>query len=88
MVLLPFKKEGSQHMTALTLEQALENIYASVNNDNKDIDTHITALKTALGGKKDVEIDPKRLNHNNRAGRKMMQSYFRKRGVEVSFGEA
>jgi hypothetical protein len=73
-------------MTALTLEQALENIYASVNNDNKDLDTHITALKAALGAKKSVEIDPARLTYNNRAGRKMMQSYFRKRGIEVSFG--
>ncbi len=72
-------------MTALTLDQALENIYTSVNNDNKDIDTHITALKAALGGKKAVEIDPSRLTYNNRAGRKMMQSYFRKRGLEVSF---
>lgn len=72
---------------ALTLEQALENIYASVNNDNADLDAHIAALKTALGAKKDVEIDPKRLTYNNRAGRKMMQSYFKKRGVNVSFAE-
>ena len=73
---------------ALTLDQVLENIYTSLNNDNADIDTHIEALKTALGGKKDVEVDPKRLNYNNRAGRKMMQSYFKKRGVIVSFSEA
>ena len=74
-------------MTTLTPEQALENVYASLKNDNADIDAHIAALKTALGAKKEIEVDPARLVQNNRAGRKMMQSYFKKRGVIVTFAE-
>jgi hypothetical protein len=74
-------------MTALSLEQALENVYQSLRDDNLDIDTHITALKAALAasGKKEAEVDPAKLVQNNRQGRKMMQSYFKKRGVTVVF---
>jgi hypothetical protein len=72
-------------MTALTKDQALENVYASLMNDNEDIDTHIAALKNALGAEKSVIVDPARLPQNNRQGRKMMQSYFKKRGVTVTF---
>lgn len=76
-------------MTAQTVEQVLEEIYTSLHNNNDGIDAHIAALKTALqaGGKKSVEIDPGKLAQNNRAGRKMMESYFRKRGVEITFTE-
>ncbi len=74
-------------MTTTPLNQALENIYTSVNNDNEDIDLHIAALKSALddSGQKEAVIDPARLQHNNRQGRKMMESYFRKRGVTITF---
>lgn len=74
-------------MTALTLEQAIENIYTSLHNDNADIDTHIKQLKAALAaaGQKEAVFEPARLVQNNRQGRKMMQSYFKKRGVNVSF---
>jgi hypothetical protein len=77
-------------MTALTVEQALENIYASLQKDNEDIDTHIAQLKVAMAaaGKKEVAVEPARLAQNNRQGRKMMQSYFKKRGVNVSFAES
>jgi hypothetical protein len=71
-------------MTGLSVEQALENIYTSLHNDNDDIDTHITALRTASNGAA-VVVDPVRLPQNNRQGRKMMQAYFKKRGVTVSF---
>ena len=77
-------------MTAtLTTEQALENIYASLKNDNEDIDTHIQNLKTAMSanGQQSIEVDSSRLVQNNRQGRKLMQSYFRKRGVSVSFSD-
>jgi len=76
-------------MAAETVEQALENIYASLHNNNDGIDAHIAALKAALAGsgKKEAVIDPGRLAQNNRAGRKMMESYFRKRGVEITFAE-
>jgi len=75
-------------MTALTIEQALENIYTSLHNDNEDIDNHIVQLKAAMAAKglKSVEVEPARLVQNNRQGRKMMQSYFKKRGVTVTFG--
>lgn len=74
-------------MTTLTLEQALENIYTSLHNDNENIDAHISDLKTLLKekGEKSVTVDAARLVQNNRQGRKMMQSYFKKRGVVVEF---
>lgn len=74
-------------MADLKLEQALENIYTSLNNDNEDIEAHITALKSTLAAsaQKEVVVDSSRLPQNNRQGRKMMQSYFKKRGVQVSF---
>lgn len=71
----------------MTVEQALEEIYASLANDNKDIDLYIAHLKTALTAKDEtsVAVNPARLAQNNRQGRKMMQSYFKKRGVTVTF---
>lgn len=74
-------------MSALTVEQATEEIYTSLVNDNEDINTHIANLKEALAaeGKKEAELDPARLAYNNREGRKRLQSYFKKRGVKVSF---
>lgn len=74
-------------MADLTLAQAIDNIYASLMANNEDIDTHIAALKGALAaeGVKEAVFDPARLAQNNRQGRKMMQSYFKKRGVTVTF---
>lgn len=74
-------------MSAITLEQAIENIYTSVNNDNADFDVHFAALKAALAAKgtKEVEFDPARLTYGNREGRKLMQAYFRRGGVTVTF---
>lgn len=76
-------------MSTLTVAQAMENVYASLQNDNEDIDTHIESLKAALKaeGLKEAVADPSRLAYNNRQGRKMMQSYFKKRGVTVTFSE-
>lgn len=73
----------------MTVAEALENIYTSLANDNAEIDTHIKALKEALAaeGLKEAVVQPTRLAQNNRAGRKTMQSYFRKRGVTVTFSE-
>lgn len=74
-------------MTALSLEQATENIYTSLHNNNDEIDARIAELKTALAasGQKTAVFDPARLAQSNRQGRKMMESYFKKRGVEISF---
>lgn len=76
-----------KNMTALTVQQAMENVYTSLQNDNEDIDTHIAALKVALtaAGTNAVTADPSRLAQSNRQGRKLMQSYFKKRGVIVNF---
>lgn len=77
-------------MTALTVEKAIENIYASLHNNNEDIDAHIAALKAALtaAGQKAAVFDPAKLAQGNRQGRKMMESYFAKRGVAVEFKAA
>ncbi len=71
----------------MSLEKALEDIYAAVNGENEDLDQHIAHLKAALtaSGQKTAIIDPARLVHGNREGRKLMQSYFRKRGVAIDF---
>lgn len=36
-------------------------------------------------GKTTIEVDPAKLAQPNRQGRKLMQSYFKKRGVVVNF---
>lgn len=74
-------------MASMTLEEAKEAIYESLRNDNLDIDLHILALKDAMHayGVTEANFDPVKLSQNNRSGRKMMQSYFKKRGVKVVF---
>lgn len=71
----------------LTLEQAIENIYASLKADNVDLLEHIAALKAAMAreGVKEAVFEPGKLAQNNRQGRKLMQSFFRKKGVAVTF---
>jgi hypothetical protein len=71
----------------LTLAAAVDNIYASLAANNEELDAHIAALKAALAreGVKEAVFDPAKLAQNNRQGRKLMQSYFKKRGVTVSF---
>jgi hypothetical protein len=74
-------------MSADTIESVTEDIYTALQNDNEDIDRHIARLKEALvaAGASQAVFDPARLVQNNRAGRKLMQSYFKKRGVSVVF---
>lgn len=74
-------------MTTEALDQALEAIYASLNNDNFEIDLRIAELKAIAKslGLKEVVVDATKIAQNNRQGRKTMQSYFKKRGVVVSF---
>lgn len=74
-------------MSDLTLAQAIDNIYASIKNDNEELDGHIAALKAALAreGVKEAVFEPAKLAQNNRQGRKLMQAYFRKKGVTVVF---
>jgi len=74
-------------MSAMSLNDATEAVYTSLSNDNEDIDLHIANLKEAMAAEnvREATFAPERLSQNNRAGRKMMQSYFKKRGVKVVF---
>ena len=76
-------------MNELTVAEATESIYASLRADNADIDAHIATLKTALTREviKQATFDPAKLAQNNRSGRKLMQAYFRQRGVSVRFSD-
>lgn len=71
----------------MTAAEALEKIYESLANDNVELDAAIKDLKAALAaeGLKEVVVEPTRLAQNNRQGRKLMQSYFKKKGVTVTF---
>lgn len=74
----------------MTVAEAMERIYESLANDNAEIDARIKDLKAALTaeGLKEAVVEPARLAQNNRQGRKLMQSYFRKKGVTVVFADA
>ncbi|CAH2405431.1 hypothetical protein NKH36_08330 [Mesorhizobium sp. M1312] len=74
-------------MSEPTVAEATDSIYASLRANNADIDAHIAALKAALAreGIEQAVFDPTRLAQNNRSGRKLMQAYFRQRGVSVRF---
>lgn len=71
----------------MKLNDAIEAVYTSLDNNNEDIDLHIANLKTAMNeeGVKQATFKPERLAQNNRQGRKMMEAYFKKRGVNVVF---
>ena len=72
-----------------TVAEALEGIYESLADDNAEIDARIKVLKEALvaEGLKEAMVEPTRLAQNNRQGRKIMESYFKKRGVTVKFAK-
>ncbi|EPE94832.1 hypothetical protein B5K06_24480 [Rhizobium grahamii] len=74
-------------MSEPTVEDATNRVYEALHADNAEIDAHIAALKAALtrAGLKEAVFDPARLVQNNRSGRKLMQAYFRQRGVTVKF---
>ncbi len=77
-------------MSELSVADATNRIYQSLQADNEDIDLHIAALKAALQreGLKEAVLDPVRLVQNNRSGRKLLQAYFRQRGVKVTFASS
>jgi hypothetical protein len=74
-------------MPDLTVAEAIETIYASIKDDNRDLDLHIAALKAAMAreGAMEAVFEPAKLAQNNRQGRKFMQAYFRQKGVTISF---
>jgi len=69
------------------MDEILEEIYASLHNDNEGINGLIEKLKVSLkdAGAKHAVADARRIPVQNRQGRKVMQSYFKKRGVELEF---
>lgn len=74
-------------MSDITLNQAIDNIYASLRDDNRELDLHIAELKAAMAreGANEVTFEPGKLAQNNRQGRKLMQAYFRQKGVKIGF---
>jgi hypothetical protein len=70
-----------------SVSQCIDDIYASIRDDNRELDERIAALKAALAreGVTEAVFDPTKLAQNNRQGRKFMQAYFRQRGVTVAF---
>jgi hypothetical protein len=71
----------------LSVAEATDRIYQSLQAENEDLDLHIANLKAALSqaGVKEAVFDTAKLAQNNRQGRKLMQAYFRQRGVTVKF---
>jgi hypothetical protein len=74
-------------MSDLALTEAIANIYTSIRNDNVDLDAHIAALKAAMAreGATEATFETAKLAQPNRQGRKLLQAYFRKKGVAVAF---
>lgn len=74
-------------MSDITVPQAIDAIYIAIQNDNEDLDLRIAELKTAMAkeGISEAVFETAKLAQPNRQGRKLMQSYFRKKGVAVSF---
>lgn len=73
----------------MSVENAIDAIYASLINDNAELDLRIKELKEAmkLENKSEVIFEPSKLAQNNRQGRKLMQSYFKQKGVKINFAK-
>ena len=73
----------------MSIDVAINAIYESLQNDNHEIDERIAELKEKMKelGVKEAVFEPSKLAQNNRQGRKLMQSYFKKRGVSVKFSD-
>lgn len=76
-------------MAASKLDKIKEDIYTAIANENEGLMEAIDALKEVLKeeGTKVAEFEPMRLVQNNRQGRQMMKSFFKKRGVIVKFAK-
>lgn len=74
-------------MSDITVSEATDAVYASIKNNNEGLDLHIAALKAAMAreGAKEAVFETAKLAQGNRQGRKLMQAYFKKKGVAVSF---
>jgi hypothetical protein len=74
-------------MAKSKFETAMEAVYVSLEADNAGLEDQIRALRDVMreAGEKVAMFDTTRLPNNTRQGRKMMQTYFKKRGVVVEF---
>ncbi len=74
-------------MSDISLQQAIDNIYASLKADNAELLERIAELRAAMAreGVKEAVFEPAKLAQNNRQGRKLMQAFFRNHGIIVSF---
>lgn len=77
-------------MAASKLDTIKEDIYEAMRNDNEGLDEALAALKVVLKeqGTKEATFETVKLVQNNRQGRQMMKSYFKKRGVIVKFDKS
>jgi hypothetical protein len=74
-------------LSDITVSAAIEAIYASIRNDNEELDLHMAALKSAMAkeGVSEAVFETSKLAQPNRQGRKLMQAYFKKKGIAISF---
>lgn len=77
-------------MAADKLDTIKETIYESFRNDNEGLEDALAELKAELKaqGTKEATFETHKLVQNNRQGRQMMKSYFKKRGVIVKFDKS
>jgi len=70
-----------------TVAEAIEAIYPLLDARSDELDPQIAVLKAAMKqeGVKEATFEIGKLAQGNRQGRKLMQSYFRKKGVAVAF---
>lgn len=71
----------------MSVQNAIDAIYESLKQDNLELDLRIKELKDAMitAGEKTAMFDTNKIAQNNRQGRKLMQSYFKQKGVKIDF---
>lgn len=71
----------------MSVQNAIDAIYESLKQDNLELDARIKELKDAMiaAGEKTAMFDTNKIAQNNRQGRKLMQSYFKQKGVKIDF---
>ncbi len=71
----------------MSVQNAIDAIYESLKQDNFELDLRIKELKDAMvaAGEKTAMFDTNKIAQNNRQGRKLMQSYFKQKGVKIDF---